>query len=845
MIHQRPQGKELVITYEVITNQYEGKDNFFAKININNQSNFPWGKGWKIYFNFIRKIHENTVTDGFIIRHINGDFYCLAPAPNFKGIESGDNVDIYFSAMYWSIKYIEKPSGFFIVYQEENGQETKPQSLAEPSVLPFASENQTKRTHKDKVQVPTLESRYDAGAPLSFISREDLCPILPKPKFFEKKQGHLTISDECSIHFINIDNEYRSYILGWLASGYYLNFATGNPERSDINIELDERWASSVSPSKETYQIEIDQNGISIKSNTEQGIYYGIQSLRMLIFSSYQINNKTIHLPFCLIEDYPDLSYRGLHIDVARNFHKAEMIKKMIQIMGLFKINTLHFHLTDDEGWRLEIPGLPELTTITGRRGYAEDESLCLFPSYSSGFDYEDDDNPGNGYYSKSDFIELIRFAAIHQVTIIPEIDMPGHARAAIKAMEARYNALMKKGLTDEAERYLLSERNDTSIYESVQMWHDNVVNAALPSTYHFIEKVVLEIKLMFEEAGQKLEYIHIGGDEVPVGAWTQSPACRTLAEDLKNTETPDIKDYFLHKVYTMLKSYDIRICGWEETVMGHSQTKKWINTFWADKGIIPFCWNTIWGDGGETFPYQLINKGYDTVLCNAPSLYFDMAYDSDPGEDGFYWAGFNDLQDTFRFLPFEFYKSATNTSLGDKIYPPEMYKDAPCIDQKFSHRLLGIQGQLWSETLTSAERLEYMMLPRLLALAERAWNANPPWADPENDKINEKSFSEDWNIFSNQISQISLPFLERLFPKTNYRIPSPGIKIKDNKLYANTLYPGYEIRYTTDGSDPDKNSPLYLQPLEVDFDSIKMCTMSPAGYKSQVITKTYIPNQN
>lgn len=178
----------------------------------------------------------------------------------------------------------------------------------------------------------------------------------------------------------------------------------------------------------------------------------------------------------------------------------------------------------------MEIPGLEELTAVGSRRGHTTDESQCLYPCYDGGYD-PDAKTVGNGYYSREEFIDLLKYAAERHVRIVPEIESPGHARAAIVSMRARYNKYFE---TDpgKATEYMLSEPEDTSRYVSVQYYTDNVMNVALPSTYRFMEKVIQELNAMYQEAGLSLYTVHLGGDEVPRGVWMGSPKCQELMKE-------------------------------------------------------------------------------------------------------------------------------------------------------------------------------------------------------------------------------------------------------------------------------------------------------------------------
>ena len=209
----------------------------------------------------------------------------------------------------------------------------------------------------------------------------------------------------------------------------------------------------------------------------------------------YRQKNKEIPVDSVKIVDAPRFRYRGLHLDVARNFQSKQTVEKLLDLMAFYKLNRLHLHLTDDEGWRIEIKQLPELTSVGGRRGHSLDETANLIPSQGSGPTPDSKSSPGTGYYSQGDFVEILRFAQQRHIMVIPEIDLPGHARAAVKSMEARRHKLRAQGQTDEADAFLLQDPNDKSKYESVQLWRDNIVDVGRENTYRFLKVVVNEFR--------------------------------------------------------------------------------------------------------------------------------------------------------------------------------------------------------------------------------------------------------------------------------------------------------------------------------------------------------------
>jgi hexosaminidase len=267
--------------------------------------------------------------------------------------------------------------------------------------------------------------------------------------------------------------------------------------------------------------------------------------------------------------------------------------------MGQYKLNVLHLHLSDDEAWRLEIPGLPQLTEIGSKRGYTLDESECLFPMYCGGWD-ANAKTTANGYITREEYVELLRYARERHVRVIPEIDMPGHMRAAKKAMG----------------NLLTDSLFDTRKYLSAQNYTDNVINVSLPYAAEFIDHVITEIVKMYEEAGCELSHFNIGGDEVPKGALTREE-----------------HQEFINSVLAILQRYDLQPVGWEE-----------ISHFCAPESqAICYAWLN-----SETKPVELAEKGYQVVIATANHLYFDFAYCNHHEEKGLNWGGYTDEYRSF-----------------------------------------------------------------------------------------------------------------------------------------------------------------------------------------------------
>src|SRR5207247_2554779 len=362
-----------------------------------------------------------------------------------------------------------------------------------------------------------------------------------------------------------------------------------------------------------------------------------------------------------------------------------------------------------------------------------------LSPAFGSGPAV---DRPwGSGFFSRADYVEILRYAAARHIEVIPELEMPGHARAAIRAMQAN-------------PQYRLNDPDDRSVYTSAQGYHDNVMNPVLESTYRFIEQVVGDLVTMHREAGLPLRHIHMGGDEVP-------------------------------------------------------------------------------GGGAEDLAYRLANGGYDVVLSPVSNLYFDLAWNENPEETGLDWGGYVDLRKPFDFIPFDYYRNV-------RVDPSVFVGKDRLTDYGRAH-IVGIQGNLWSETLGGEGRLEYMMLPKLFGLAERAWAPDPDWARERDPAKSESLYREAWSRFVNVLGQRELPRLDREVAGVNYRIPTPGLRAQGGVVSCSLELPGFTLRYTTDGSEPTVRSALVRGPIPF-RGTVRVAAFNTTGRKGHTAHLTTEP---
>ena len=581
-------------------------------------------------------------------------------------------------------------------------------------------------------------------------------------------------------------------------TGLYGLEVVGN---ASVKIVLEELLDRKEAVNDEYYTINIGDNLIKISAATPHGIFNGTQTLLSML--------KDKQTPYLLeavsIRDYPDLAYRGQMIDIARNFTAPENLKKLVDIFASYKLNVLHFHFCDDEAWRLEIPGLEELTAVGSRRGHTTDESQCLYPCYDGGYD-PDAKTVGNGYYSREEFIDLLKYAAERHVRIVPEIESPGHARAAIVSMKARYNKYFE---TDpgKATEYMLSEPEDTSRYVSVQYYTDNVMNVALPSTYRFMEKVIQELNAMYQEAGLSLYTVHLGGDEVPRGVWMGSPKCQELMKEKGMTKAHDLSEYFITQMADVMQKNGLKFSGWQEVALGHTEEA---HQQLRGQAAGVYCWNTV--PGSDEVVYQTANNGYPVILCNVGNFYMDMAYNGHPDERGLDWGGYVDESVSFSMLPFSIYRSLRVDMAGNPIDLNNAEKGKTALTEIGKKHIMGVQGQLFAETIRSFDGVEYLLFPKILGLAERGWNAHPVWENLS-DIREEQAFNQALALYYEKISKSEMPYWAK--NGINFRLPQPGLLVKDGNLYANVAIDGAEVRYTTDGSEPTAQSTLWKEPVK------------------------------
>jgi len=814
-----PTSEEIKLSWQVISNDYTDAPQVKAKFIIENNSQFNFNESnWALFYNQAprKPLQSNNHTK---IEHISGDWFKITPTEGFL-LKPGETAEIEYESEFWYIKESDAAVGPYFVFYDKKGNETAVVSVKDYSTLPFTKPEQINRHRNDAEPIPTAAWQYEQNTVLSNVDKSELLPMIPSPVQYKKTGSKVIFEEPVELLFQKgLENE-ANYLSGFLQKMFGANFSAieaANPKSNSIFLGLKNITVNGTS--EEAYELEVKKDkSITILGSDAAGVFYGIQSLISMIpvelFLGEQI---TVSLDEVVIQDAPRFSYRGLHLDVARNFQSKGTVKKVIDILAFYKINHMLFYITEDEGWRVEIEELPELTEVGSHRGHTTKEANALHPSYGSGPVAYAEGSNGSGFYTRQDFIEILQYAKARHINVIPEIGFPGHSRAAIKAMEARYEKYMALGDEEKANEFRLIDPEETSKYLSAQWYSDNIVNVARESTYKFYETVVDDIIEIYKEAGVNLEYMHTGGDEVPEGSWSESPMCAELMKKFQEYNDPkNLQAYGTRKIIDILKSKNLKIGGWEEVALLKDENGRYNpNPEFAGKGVYPYVWNTLGKD--TELSYRLANAGYPVIMCNVTNFYFDLAYNKDPRESGLYWGGMGNTRDAWQVAPFDVFKTTLQTPMGAEIDTEKEFAGLERIKPEARKNIIGIQAQIWAETILKGEDdLMYRILPKLMGFAETAWGKERPWETISDKTKREATWDKDWNTFANTLPQKELPRLKSLFGGYNYRVPAPGGKIIDGKLYANSTYPGLSIRYTNDGSEPTLGSTIYKEPVLV-----------------------------
>ncbi|HSS03427.1 MAG TPA: family 20 glycosylhydrolase [Kofleriaceae bacterium] len=832
---------------------------FVQTLTIDNHGPTALAAGWHLYFNFVRRILNDGEGDGTTVEDLaaqglrvhkadaaaSGDFYVLEPLADFTPIPPGQQRTVTFLAEAWAILKTDAPAAFHIGFDGDRG---PPRAVPATVTIDATDPAQTTRFSGDVMPVDSVATRHAENPARQSLALADR--VLPTPRTVVAGRGEVSLRGRVSIERPgNLAREaaYLDAVLDDLADGARVRDDDRDHRHSSTVIRL----SVDRSLAAEAYVLDAGDGRIAIRGGDGAGVFHGIQTLRQLVPLAAHGHGAAV--PGVHIEDAPGFAFRGMHLDVARHFQSKETVMKVLDLMALYKLNKFHIHLTDDEGWRLEIPGIPELTTFGAHRGHDIDEDAMLHIGLGDGNDLAPGDGiagkprsereanggltpayqgfetatvnfvgSGSGFYTTRDFEDILAYAAERHIDVIPEIDVPGHARAAVQAMEFRARKL---GGSARADQFRLLDPDDTSKHTSVQGYTDNFMNPCLDSTYAFLSTIAREIAARYRAAGAPLVAIHGGGDELPsltANVWWQgSPAC--AANPATNGKSdPELFNLFFTRWNQIITSTGAAMTGWDDIIHGGL----------ALPGFIPMPWSNVWGWGREDDAYIYANAGSKVVLAHATNLYMDLAYAKDPDEPGYYWANFVDDRKTFEYKPFDIFANGTHDRMGNAI-APSTWDTKVHLTAAGKPNIIGMEGLLWGENVKTPQLLEYMAFPKVLGVAERAWNPEPAQA---------QDTPEAWAHFANRLGQEVLPRLgmfravdlHRDLPNdvgVNYRIPMPGAVITAGTLDANVRYPGLVIEFST---NQGRTWTTFSKPVAV-RGPVALRTRAPDGRTSRI----------
>ena len=527
----------------------------------------------------------------------------------------------------------------------------------------------------------------------------------------------------------------------------------GETAKHAINLGLDANIAN-----KEGYVLTTTSEGIQINGQTENGVFYGCQTLRKSIPAEAQ--GADILLPAGSIKDEPRFTYRGMHLDVCRHFFPLEFIKEYIDLLALHNMNTFHWHLTDDQGWRIEIKKYPKLTEVGSKRN-------CTVVGKARSGKY--DNIPYGGFYTQEQAKEIVKYAQERYITVIPEVDLPGHMLAALAA----YPELGCTG----------------GPYEVCPRWgvFEDVLCIGNDKTMQFLEDVMSEIIEIFPS-----EYVHIGGDEAPRDRWKECPKCqaRIKAEGLKadknHTAEDRLQSYCMTRIEKFLNSKGRRIIGWDEILEGD---------------VAPNA--TVMSWRGASGGIKAAQMGHDVIMTPNTYCYFDYYQTADTKDEPLGIGG---------YVPIE------------KVYSLDPTFD---LNEEQKKHIIGAQANLWTEYITTTEHVEYMVLPRMAALAE------VQWTQPE--KKDFKDFTKRLARLMKFYQRDGFNYAKHVFDlKVDF---TPDVAKKAVVVTLSTIDDA-PIYYTLDGTEPTTASLKYTEPVAItetaDFQAV---VIRPEG-KSKVVNK-------
>jgi hexosaminidase len=582
-------------------------------------------------------------------------------------------------------------------------------------------------------------------------------PLIPKPESIEFGKGHFVLNKETVIQ-ANENSFEAQYLQNAIQQQTGLKLNIVAKSKVDSKIILKEMYPIDPAWSKERYNLSISTKEVIITAPFNQGFFIGIQTLLQLI----PIDQKqTLNLPCLNIFDQPKYAWRGMHLDCARHFFSVEFVKKYIDYLAMYKFNTFHWHLTDDQGWRIEIKQYPKLTEIGAWRNGS------MIGHYN---EQKYDDKRYGGFYTQEQIKEIVAYAQQRQITVVPEIEMPGHAVAALAA----YPQYSCTG----------------GPFEVAKQWGvlDDVF-CPKNETFTFLENILTEVIALFPS-----QYIHIGGDECPKTRWKKCSHCQSVIKREGLKDEHELQSYFIQRIEKYVNAKGRKIIGWDEILEG---------------GLAPNAAVMSWrGTEGGIVAAQ---QKHFVVMSPGSHCYFDH-YQGEPKNEPLAIGGYTTVEKVYSFNP-------TPTTLN----------------KEESKYILGAQGNVWTEYMEDAQKVEYMVFPRIMALSEVLWGT---------------SNSDEYKNFVNRMMW-QLPILEKKginYSKSIYEVTTSAKPSEKEMGILFTLKSAFNpegIRYTTDGTLPNWDSFKYSSPIIISKNqSINAAYFENQKQKSASIEQSFFVNK-
>ncbi len=566
----------VAVRWEMGQNEAE-KGYYSSRFIIKNVSNANLSNNWQLYFNQFSRSLKMPETSPVDIKEVSTTYYQITPNVRYKALNPGDSLVVDMLMRGTMVNKCYRPAGTHLVLDGdtrhpiavnlEYGLLEKPGQWINHAAYPDGKYSYAYNQAVNNIGDAYTGNDYD---------------IFPMPKQVEIHDGYTAIGNMVTVkggYFWQRSLKAPVKLLKQQLQQRGIYCLSG--QKSVIAVKVN----GKLSDNPEYYTLDVAQGKVTIVGASEAGAMNGVKTFIAALDHSKGHNLQNAH-----VVDYPDLHYRGFMLDIARNFIHLDDITRYIDILAYYTMNRFQFHFTDDEAWRVEIPGLPELTEVASRRGCTLDEKGYLAQIFDGNGNPDDPTQSANGYLTRAQFIEILKYAHLRGVKVIPEIETPGHARAAIIAMRNRHDKYVATDRTL-AEQYRLWDDHDASVYTSAQSYHDNVLNVASDGVYNFITKVVSELQKMYKEAGLKLDIVHLGGDEVASGAWSQSPEVQALMQREHLKDNHEVNGYYIRRITDILYKQGIRIEGWQEVAQNHNAE---FNKVMAPRFAGVNAWSTV-----------------------------------------------------------------------------------------------------------------------------------------------------------------------------------------------------------------------------------------------------------